>query len=128
MASDSILAKVQKLLDQANGEGTTPAERQAFLERAEKMMSAHRITEAALAAQQTARGIDDRAARQVQDREIQWVSDGDEFRPIHMQTLNMLLRLTGCKCVLKGFGRIHVVGYGRDIDYFQMLWTSAFLA
>lgn len=127
MASD-ILGRVQAILDKANHPNTGAAERQAYLKKAEQLMSAHRIDEAALAARSVARGMDDRTARQVQDREISWVSDGDEFRPIHMQTLNVLLRLTGCKCVLKGFGRIHVVGYGRDIDYFQMLWTSSFLA
>jgi hypothetical protein len=127
MAQD-ILAKVQAILDRANHPDTPAAERETSLRMAEKLMSAHRIDEAALAARSVARGIDDRGKRQVQDREIQWVSDGDEFRPIHMQTLNMLLRLTGCKCVLKGWGRIHLVGLGSDIDYFQMLWTSSFLA
>jgi hypothetical protein len=127
MASD-ILGRVQALLDRANHPETNSHEREVCLKKAEALMSAHRIDEAALAARSVARGIDDRSKRQVQDREIQWVSDGDEFREIHMQTLNMLLRLTGCKCVLKGWGRIHVVGLGADIDYFQMLWTSSFLA
>ena len=48
MTKESLIEKVQKLLAKANGEGTTPQESAAFLAKAKKMMTEHRIEQHSL--------------------------------------------------------------------------------
>jgi hypothetical protein len=56
------------------------------------------------------------------------VSDTDEFMPVHRGNVSVLARLCSVQLVFKSWGRMHIVGYNADLDYFEMLWTSTILA
>ena len=125
--SEKMIDRVAALINKANGTDNEH-ERQAFLAKAEQMMAAHRIDEAAIRAREMARGMEDRRRREVGDRIMEFVSETDEFKPMYRKIVGDLARLCSVRIVFTGWGKMHVVGYNEDMDYFQLLWTSATLA
>src|SRR5690349_12077552 len=125
--SYKILDRIQALLDKANHPNTGDAEREAYLAKAAELMAAHRIEEAALRARNVARGFAETKRNQPTDIRLDWVSGTDEFYPVHQAIVGALARLTGVKLVHLGGGKLHVIGYPDDVDFFRMLWLSTHL-
>jgi hypothetical protein len=125
MADDKIIDRVQKLIDKANGTDNDH-ERQTYLAKAADLMAAHRIEEAVLRARQ-ATGTASQPQNVVMDTKLDWVKINDEFFPVHQQIVAVLGRLTGTRMVYLLSGKIHIVGYRDDIEFFRMLWLSAHL-
>jgi hypothetical protein len=123
----NILDRIAKILELADG-AATDAEREQALAMAEKLMSAHKIDEAAARALNVAKGMADATQNVVTDKKIQFVPEWDEFRPIFEDCVGVLARLCGVRLVFANYDKVWLVGYQRDIDYFQMLWTSTHLA
>jgi len=123
-----MIERISKILERANHPNTPDDERESALAMAEKLMSAHKIDQAAIRAQQVARGLADAGRRDVTHVKMDFVPDWDEFRPVHEDSVSVLAKLVGVRMVFSGWDKIVVVGYQQDIDYFRLLWTSTMLA
>lgn len=126
MADEKILDRIQALLNKAQGTNN-PHEREAFQAKADQMMAGHQIEEAALRARNVARGLTEVKLTVPIDEMISWVSDTDEFMPVHRQNAVMLAELAGVRIVFVHYGKLHVIGYPDAVGYFKMLWISTHL-
>lgn len=126
MADDKILDRIQKVLNLADG-AATPEEREAALLRADAMMKAHQLDEAAIRARNILKGLSEVKKTQPTDETIDWVSSTDEFLPIHRDVAVIFAGLAGVRIVFLGMGQIHVIGYPDDIAYWKMIWLNSHL-
>lgn len=126
MADEKILEKIQKVLNLAEG-ASTPEERDAALARADAMMKQHQLDEMAVRAFNIAKGLSEVKKTQPTDEVVQWVSDTDEFKPVHRQVAVVLARLAEVRVVFLGYGQIHVIGYPDAVAYWKMLWINSHL-
>jgi len=122
MADEKILTRVQKLLDKANAEGTTEAERQLFLDKADELMIKHAIDDAMLMA-----GMKKEDRRKpVRDT----FHAADPFAPHWEKFRTVLLMIANLHRVRSAFhqnGDVTLVGYFEDVEYVQMKWLNVYL-
>jgi hypothetical protein len=120
-ASDRLLERVRKLLAKAEDESVTPPEAQALTAKAAELMAKYGIDRALLAAD---RPETDQPASRILDIDNPWA----RVKAHLLCGLGSALR---CQCILlTGTGpgtRIHVFGYGSDIERTDLLYTSVLI-
>jgi uncharacterized protein DUF2786 len=120
-APQTLLERVRKLLAKAEGAGVTPEEAQALTAKAAELMAKYGIDRALLAAR---RPDTDRPSDRV-------VEVGNPWARVQGHLLCGVAAAMRCQCViLPGDGpgtRIHVFGFGSDIERAEMLYTSLLL-
>ena len=116
--TDTLLARVRKLLAKAEAEGVTPAEAQALPAKAAELMAKYGIDRALLAAE---RPETDRPADRVLDIDNPWAR-------VQAHLLCGLASAMRCQCVVlprtDPGARIHVFGFASDIERADVLYTS----
>jgi hypothetical protein len=118
---DKKMAQVRALIDKANST-TFDAERDAFLAKADEIMTAHMIERWEL-----------ELARPVNEREKPEMREFDMGRPIdhdlwqaQYSIFRSLARM--CRVIVHGWAsKKKLYGYQSDLDYLEMLYTSALL-
>src|ERR1700749_4712532 len=115
---DDLLDRVRKLLAKAEGEGVTPHEAEALTAKAAELMARYGIDRARLGA---LRPETDQPADQVFDL-------GNPWAAVKAHLLSGLASALRCQCVLlprrEPGARVHVFGYGSDIERADILFTS----
>jgi Protein of unknown function (DUF2786) len=116
--TDTLLARVRKLLAKAEAEGATPAEAQALTAKAAELMAKYGIDRALLAAE---RPETDRPADRVLDIDNPWAR-------VQAHLLCGIASAMRCQCVVlpraDPGARIHVFGFASDIERADVLYTS----
>lgn len=122
MTEEKILSRVQKLLDKANAEGTTEAERQLLLDKADELMIKHAIDDAMLMST-----MDKKDRRKpVSDR----FKASDPYAPHREKFRTVLLTIADLHRVRSAFhndGSVTLVGYFEDVEYVKMKWLNVYL-
>jgi hypothetical protein len=117
-APERLLDRVRKLLTQAEDDGVTPAEAQAFTAKAAELMAKYGIDRALLAAD---RPETDQPANRILDIDNPWARE-----KAHL--LSGLASALRCQCILLGGSRpgsrVHLFGFASDIDRTDLLYTS----
>jgi hypothetical protein len=119
-APDKLLDRVRKLLAKAEDESCTPPEAQALTAKAAELMAKYGIDRALLAA---ARPETDAPASRMVDVDNPW----GRVKAHLLCGLGSALR---CQCIMlttKAGMRIHVFGYGSDIERTDVLYTSVLI-
>jgi Protein of unknown function (DUF2786) len=120
-APERLLDRVRKLLAQAEDDGVTPAEAQAFTAKAAELMAKYGIDRVLLAAE---RPDTDQPANRILDIDNPWARE-----KAHL--LSGLASALRCQCILLGGNRpgsrVHVFGYASDIDRTDLLYTSVLI-
>lgn len=122
MAEEKILSRVQKLLDKANADGTTEAERQLLLDKADELMIKHAIDDAMLMS--TMKKEDRR--KPVSER----FQASDANAPHWEKFRTVLLMIANLHRVRSAFhynGDVTLVGYFEDVEYVKMKWLNVYL-
>lgn len=124
-AKESIISKVQKLLNLAMDEGATPAERQRAQEKADQLMVEHMIQQSELKKDDPSRS---RATHCVWKMSMSY-----EFRREIENLLSAVVRHTQCRYRLQVDysdrdtpHRVTVVGLPEQIAYAERLWFIVF--
>jgi hypothetical protein len=116
--TDTLLARVRKLLAKAEAAGATPAEAQALTAKAAELMAKYGIDRALLAAE---RPETDRPADRVLDIDNPWAR-------VQAHLLCGIASAMRCQCVVlpraDPGARIHVFGFASDIERADVLYTS----
>jgi hypothetical protein len=122
MAEEKILSRVQKLLDKANANGVTDAERQLLLDKADELMVKHGIEEAMLMAAMSK----EERRKPIQDRfhasdpnAPHW----EKFRTV----LYYVARLYRVRSAFHYNGDVTLVGYHEDVEYVKMKFLNVYL-
>lgn len=122
MAEEKILSRVQKLLDKANADGTTEAERQLLLDKADELMIKHAIDDAMLMAsmkkEDRRKPISERF-RAADPNAPHW----EKFRTV----LLMIANLHRVRSAFHYDGDVTLVGYFEDVEYVKMKWLNVYL-
>ncbi len=120
-ASDRLLERVRKLLAKAEDESVTPPEAQALTAKAAELMAKYGIDRALLAAD---RPETDQPASRILDI-------GNPWARVKAHLLCGLGSALRCQCILltgtSPGTRIHVFGYGSDIERTDLLYTSVLI-
>jgi len=128
--SDKILDRIQGLINQANHPGTGPAEREAFLMKANQLKHKHKIDSVMLKMREAAKGAaEPKASVPIMDR-IAWIDSDDPFKDVHQTVISAYATLTGVRLVTEyGFynSKMALFGYPDDVAYLRMLWTGSYL-
>jgi hypothetical protein len=116
--TDTLLARVRKLLAKAEAVGVTPAEAQALTAKAAELMAKYGIDRALLAAE---RPETDHPADRVLDIDNPWAR-------VQAHMLCGVASAMRCQCVVlprvDAGARIHVFGFASDIERADVLYTS----
>jgi hypothetical protein len=120
-APERLLDRVRKLLAQAEDDSVTPAEAQAFTAKAAELMAKYGIDRALLAAE---RPETDQPANRILDIDNPWARE-----KAHL--LCGLASALRCQCILLGSSRpgsrVHIFGFGSDIERTDLLYTSVLI-
>jgi hypothetical protein len=120
-APGGLLGRVRKLLAKAEAEGVTAAEAEALTGKAAELMARYGIDRALLAASQP---HTDTPADRMIDVPNPWAQ-------VKAHLLGGLAGALRCSCVQlprkTGAARIHVFGYGSDLERVDILYTSLLL-
>jgi hypothetical protein len=120
-APERLLDRVRKLLAQAEDDAVTPAEAQAFTAKAAELMAKYGIDRALLAADQPET---DQAANRILDIDNPWAREKAHL----ICGLASALR---CQAILLGSSRpgsrVHIFGFGSDIERTDLLYTSVLI-
>jgi hypothetical protein len=116
--TETLLARIRKLLAKAEAEGATPAEAQALTAKAAELMAKYGIDRALLAAE---RPETDRPADRVLEVDNPWAR-------VQAHLLCGIASAMRCQCVVlprtDPGARIHVFGFASDIERADVLYTS----
>jgi len=116
--TDTLLARVRKLLAKAEAVGVTPAEAQALTAKAAELMAKYGIDRALLAAD---RPETDHPADRVLDIDNPWAR-------VQAHLLCGIASAMRCQCVVlpraDPGARIHVFGFASDIERADVIYTS----
>jgi Protein of unknown function (DUF2786) len=116
--TETLLARIRKLLAKAEAEGVTPAEAQALTAKAAELMAKYGIDRALLAAE---RPETDHPADRVLDVDNPWAR-------VQAHLLCGIASAMRCQCVVlprtDPGARIHVFGFASDIERADVLYTS----
>jgi Protein of unknown function (DUF2786) len=120
-APERLLDRVRKLLAQAEDDAVTPAEAQAFTAKAAELMAKYGIDRALLAADQPET---DQPANRILDIDNPWARE-----KAHL--LCGLASALRCQCILlagsRPGSRVHIFGFGSDIERTDVLYTSVLI-
>jgi len=120
-APERLLDRVRKLLAQAEDDAVTPAEAQAFTTKAAELMAKYGIDRALLAADQPET---DQPANRILDIDNPWARE-----KAHL--LCGLASALRCQCILlnstRPGSRVHIFGFGSDIERTDLLYTSVLI-
>jgi hypothetical protein len=120
-APERLLDRVRKLLTQAEDDAVTPAEAQAFTAKAAELMAKYGIDRALLAADQPET---DQATNRVLDIDNPWARE-----KAHL--LCGLASALRCQAILlsseRPGSRVHIFGFGSDIERTDLLYTSVLI-
>jgi hypothetical protein len=119
-APERLLDRVRKLLAQAEDDAVTPAEAQAFTAKAAELMAKYGIDRALIAADQP---DTDLPANRILDIDNPWARE-----KAHL--LCGLASALRCQCILLGSrpgSRVHIFGFGSDIERTDVLYTSVLI-
>lgn len=120
-APERLLDRVRKLLAQAEDDAVTPAEAQAFTAKAAELMAKYGIDRALLAADQPET---DQPANRMLDIDNPWARE-----KAHL--LCGLASALRCQCILlnaaRPGSRVHIFGFGSDIERTDLLYTSVLI-
>jgi Protein of unknown function (DUF2786) len=120
-APERLLDRVRKLLAQAEDDSVTPAAAQAFTAKAAELMAKYGIDRALLAADQPET---DQPANRMLDIDNPWARE-----KAHL--LCGLASALRCQAILLGStrpgSRVHIFGYGSDIERTDLLYTSVLI-
>lgn len=120
-APERLLDRVRKLLAQAEDDSVTPAEAQAFTAKAAELMAKYGIDRALLAAD---RPETDQPANRILDLDNPWARE-----KAHL--LCGLASALRCQAILLGASRpgsrVHIFGFGSDIERTDLLYTSVLI-
>jgi hypothetical protein len=114
------LDRVRKLLAKAEAQGVTPEEAEAFTAKAAELMARYGIDRALLAA---ARPETDVPGDRV-------ITISNPWAAVHAHLLCGIGSAMRCQCILittRAGARVHVFGYGSDIERAEVLYTSLLL-
>ncbi len=117
---ERLLDRVRKLLAQAEDDAVTPAEAQAFTAKAAELMAKYGIDRALIAADQP---DTDQPANRILDIDNPWARE-----KAHL--LCGLASALRCQCILLGSrpgNRVHIFGFGSDIERTDVLYTSVLI-
>lgn len=142
MAEEKILDRVAKLLERANHKNTDAPERDACLKKADSLMMQHQIDEAMLSARTAGRS----APAEPIVAEAVFVNKEDEFYGVLAHVISVFMGLCKVRVIVsESYDRdaegdliwsegglirkntLKICGFPDDVEYFRMLWTSAFL-
>lgn len=117
------MRRIRGIIDKANDPATTTEERLTFLAQADRLMTKHAIIEFEL---EFAKPAGFREPPEVRDVEFSMTGDWD-FRNARKKLYRHLAKLARCK--LSGWSneRFKVIGYRTDLDYLDLIFTSALL-
>ena len=120
MTDNPQLDRIRKLLANAEGAGVTPAEAEALTAKAAELMARYGIDRALLAATQP-------DTDQPADRII---AISNPWAAVRAHLLTGVASAMRCRCVLlpaSSGARVHVFGYGSDIERAEVLYTSVLM-
>jgi hypothetical protein len=121
MTSDNVpLDRIRKLLAKAEARGVTPAEAEALTGKAAELMARYGIDRALLAA---TRPETDQPADRI-------ITIANPWAAVHAHLLCGIAAAMRCRCILPGAAsgaRVHIFGYGSDIERAEVLYTSLLL-
>lgn len=127
--SEKILDRIAKLLEQGNHPGTGAEEREAFFAKANALMHEHRISESMISARRASMG--GTVAREPVVAQMNFIHESHEYSDLlYTKVAGPLSRLASIRMLrVTGLFDTHLTlfGYTDDIEYFRMLWTSAYL-
>ena len=116
--TETLLARIRKLLAKAEAEGVTPAEAEALTAKAAELMAKYGIDRALLAAE---RPETDHPADRVLDVDNPWAR-------VQAHLLCGIASAMRCQCVVlpraDPGSRIHMFGFASDIERTDILYTS----
>ena len=116
--TETLLARIRKLLAKAEAKGVTPAEAEALTAKAAELMAKYGIDRALLAAE---RPETDHPADRVLDVDNPWAR-------VQAHLLCGIASAMRCQCVVlprtDPGARIHVFGFASDIERADVLYTS----
>jgi Protein of unknown function (DUF2786) len=116
-APERLLERVRKLLAKAEADGVTTAEAQALTAKAAELMAKYGIDRALLAARQP---DTDKPADRIVDIYNPWAG-------VQAHLLCGLAAALRCQCILlpcEAGQRVHMFGYGSDLERADVLYTS----
>jgi hypothetical protein len=119
-APERLLERVRKLLAKAEAEGVTAAEAQALTAKAAELMAKYGIDRALLAARQP---DTDKPDNRIVDIYNPWAR-------VQAHLLCGLAAALRCQCILlpsQTGQRVHIFGYGSDIERADVLYTSVLI-
>ena len=122
MAEEKILTRVQKLLDKANADGTTEAERQLLLDKADELMIKHSIDDAMLMATLTKEERRKPVAEKFHAADAN-APHWEKFRTVLM----MIADLHRVRSAFHYSGDVTLVGFHEDVEYVKMKWLNVYL-
>lgn len=117
---ESVMSRIQKLMERALHEATPPAEAEACMAKADALMAQHMIDRSELTAEQKSRVTQD-------IWEVNLSGAGPEFYSQVYSLMRTVLKHCGIRetrtADYKGF---HVVGFPEDIAYAERMWFRIF--
>jgi hypothetical protein len=119
--SEKVLDKVRKLIALAEHPNTGDAEREAFLAKADQMMTQHAIDEAMLALVDPARKTEPITER------FEFVSADHKWFGQFRSMMVGIVAAGRCKGANHYDGTITLVGYRDDVEYVKMVWLSVYM-
>lgn len=119
---ERLLERVRKLLDIAEHPNTPEAEADTAREMANRLMTRHAIDEA-----QARAGLSEVERRKPTDRRIGIPYDLYELAPFLRSILIDIAEANRCTAARVSRG-VHVFGFQEDVDWVEMLYTSAYAA
>lgn len=122
MAEEKILGRVQKLLDKANANGTTDAERQLLLDKADELMIKHAIDEAMLMA-----SMSKNERRKPISERFQAASRHSPHWEKFRTVLWVMGDLQRVRVAVYTDGSAMLVGFMEDVEYLKMKWLNIYL-
>ena len=119
-SQNTALDRIRKLLAKAEAQGVTPAEAEALTAKAAELMARYGIDRALLAAAQP--GTDQPADRVI--------TIGNPWAGVKAHLLYGIGAAMRCQCLklpASAGARVHVFGYGSDLERAEVLYTSVLI-
>lgn len=128
MAAETMLDKIQGMLDRANHPNTSPEERAVCLKKADAFMARHQVDEAML----NMRRGDKEPKRSALSNTIAFVPKNADYWQLLGNIVSSLSALAGVRVCINTYHKskiteLTVIGMSDDVQYFRMLWLNAYM-